>query len=115
MKAIVQKLKTLIPARSDFPEAPRAGSEKEDLIPYSAQDLKYLWALWDEAQKPRSPGLRYRNICLGAVGMILAGGLISALGLSGSMRLGSVLMLGGALIGAWFSLKSLRAKKQSEP
>jgi hypothetical protein len=30
----------------------------EDLIPYSAKDLKYMWTLWDEAQRHHQPGRR---------------------------------------------------------
>ena len=87
----------------------------EDLIPYSAKELKYLWTLWDEAQRHQQPGLRYRNIYVGAVGVILTGWLIHGMGLSFSAPLGGILMLAGALIGAWYCLKSLRHQRQSGP
>ena len=100
------------------PSEPRLGRERvrrdsdspqnvADLTPYSAKDLKYLWALWDEASKRHQPGRRYRNICGGAVGVTLAGWLIYGLGLSGSVPLGGILMLAGALIGAWYGRKAL--------
>ena len=55
---------------------PELPPNEEDLIPYSAKDLKYLWTLWDETQRHRQPGLRYRNIYVGAVGVILTGWLM---------------------------------------
>ena len=79
----------------------------EDLIPYSAKELKYLWILWDEAQRHQQPGLRYRNIYAGAMGVILTGWLIYGMGLSLSAPVGGILVLAGALTGAWYSLKSL--------
>lgn len=79
----------------------------EDLIPYSPKELKYLCILWDEAQRHHQPGLRYRNIYAGAMGMILTGWLIHGMGLSLSVPVGGILVLAGALIGAWYSLKSL--------
>jgi len=86
-----------------------------DLVPYSPKDLKYLWTMWDEAQRRQQSGRRYRNICGGAVGVILTGWLIYGLGLSFSAPLGGILMLAGALMGAWYCLKSLRHQKQSGP
>ena len=85
----------------------------EDLIPYSAKDLKYLWTLWDEAHRHHSTGLRYRNIYAGALGIILAGWFSYRMGLSFSAPLGGILMLAGAFIGAWYCLKSLRHKGHS--
>ena len=87
----------------------------EDLIPYSTKDLKYLWTMWDEAQRHHQHSRRYRNIYGGAVGVILTGWLISGLGLSGSAPLGGILMLAGTLIGVWYSLKSLFHQSQSGP
>jgi len=87
----------------------------EDLIPYSAKELRYLWTLWDEAQRYHQPGLRYRNIYAGAMGVILAGWLIYGMGLSLSAPLGGILVLAGALIAGWYSLKSLRRQRQSGP
>ena len=84
-----------------------------DLIPYSAKDLKYLWTLWDEAQRHHQPGRRYRHIRVGAVGVILTGWLIYGLGLSCSAPLGGILMLAGALIGAWHWLKFRRHQRHS--
>jgi hypothetical protein len=81
-----------------------------DLIPYSAKDLKYLWTLWDEAQRRHQPGWRYRHISVGAVGVSLTGWLIHGMGLSGPTPFGGILMLAGALVGAWYCLKSLRPK-----
>jgi hypothetical protein len=86
-----------------------------DLVPYSPKDLKYLWTMWDEAQRHQQSGLRYRNIYVGAVGVILTGWLIHGTGLSFSASLGDILMLAGALIGAWYCLKSLRQQRQSAP
>jgi hypothetical protein len=83
------------------------------MIPYSAKDLKYLWAMWDEAHRYHPHGLRYRNIYVGSGGVILVGLLISGMGLPCSASLGGGLMFGGALIGAWYCLKSLRHKKHS--
>ena len=83
-------------------------SNAADLVPYSTQDLKYLWTLWDEAQRYQHPGRRYRNIYVGAVGLVLTGWLIHGLGLSFSSPLGGIMMLTGGLTGAWYSLKSLR-------
>jgi hypothetical protein len=74
-----------------------------------------MWALWDEAQRHQHPGRRYRNIYVGAVGVILTGGLLHGTGLSFSAPLGGILMLAGTLVGAWYCLKSLRHQKQSAP
>ena len=86
-----------------------------DLIPYSAKDLKYLWTLWDEAQRHHQPGRRYRRIFVGAVGVILTGWLLHGMGLSGSAPVGGILMLAGAVVGAWYCLKSLRHPRNSAP
>ena len=86
------------------PNSPKNG---EDLIPYSPKELKYLWILWDEAQRYQQPGLRYRNIYAGAMGVILTGWLVYGLGLSVSAPVGGILVLAGALTGAWYFLKSL--------
>jgi hypothetical protein len=100
-------------------ERPRSASSSSqnvaDLMPYSPKDLKYLWALWDEAERHQQPGRRYRNIYVGAMGVILTGWLIHGMGLSFSAPLGSILMLAGALIGGWYCLKSLRQQRQSPP
>jgi len=85
----------------------------EDLIPYSAKDLKYMWVLWDEAHRYHSTGLRYWKIYAGALGIFLAGWLSSRMGLSFSAPLGGILMLAGAFIGVWYCLKSLRHKGHS--
>ena len=113
LKETVTALKLILPepAESRLGEkAARCASNSpqnvEDLIPYSAKDLKYLWTLWDEAQRHQQSGLRYRNIYVGAVGVILTGWLIYGMGLSFSAPLGGILMLAGALIGVWFCLKS---------
>ena len=87
----------------------------EDLIPYSAKDLKYLWTLWDEAQRHHQPGRHLRHIYVGAVGVILTGWLIHGMGLSYSTPFGGILMLAGALVGAWSCLKSLRHPRHSAP
>jgi hypothetical protein len=86
-----------------------------DLNPYTPKELKYLWALWDEAQRHQQPGLRYLNLYIGAVGVILTGWLINGMGLSFSKPLGGILMVGGALTGSWYCLKSLRQQRQSGP
>jgi hypothetical protein len=114
---------TLIPPEASESGLERAGARcassspppGEDLIPYSAKDLKYMWTMWDEAHRRHPSGLRYRNIYAGAFGVILAGWLSYRIGLSFSAPLGSILMLGGALIGAWYSLKALRHKRRSAP
>jgi hypothetical protein len=85
----------------------------EDLIPYSAKDLKYMWTLWDEAHRHHSTGLRYRKIYAGALGIILAGWFSYRMGLSFSAPLGGIMMLAGGFIGAWYCLKSLRHKGHS--
>ena len=82
----------------------------EELIPYSAKDLKYMWTLWDEAKRHQHSGMRYRNIYVGSVSLILTGWLMHGLSFS---ALGSILMLAGALIGIWFCLKSRRLHKDS--
>jgi hypothetical protein len=85
----------------------------KDTIPYSAKELKYLWAMWDEAGRLPQPGRRHRNIFAGAVGVILTGWFIYGLGLSCCARLGSILMLAGAIIGAWHWLKLRRHQRHS--
>ena len=98
--------------------APDSPQEVKDLMPYvakeySAKELKYLWAMWDEAGRHHQPGRRHRNLFAGAVGVFLTGWLIYGLGLSGSSPLGGILMLAGALIGAWHWLKFRRHQRQS--
>jgi hypothetical protein len=92
---------------------PDSPQEVKDLIPYSAKELKYLCEMWDEAEKLYQPGRRHRNICAGAVGVILTGWFIYGLGLSCCTRLGSILMIAGALIGAWHWLKFRRHQRYS--
>ena len=114
MKEIVTPVRLIMPASSP-PGLGRGGARcvssppqpGEDLIPYSAKELKYLWILWDEAERHQQPGLRYRNIYVGALGVILSGWLIYGMGLSISAPVGGILVLAGALTGAWYSLKSL--------
>lgn len=96
--------------------APDSPQEASDLIPYaakeySARELKYLWTMWDEAQRHHLPGRRQRNQVAGDVGVILTGWLIYGLGLSFSAILGGMLMLAGALIGAWHWLKFRRHQR----
>jgi hypothetical protein len=93
--------------------ASNSPQDVKDLIPYSAKELKYLMIMWDEAGRHHQPGWRYRKILAGAVGVILTGWLIYGLGLSCSAPLGGILMLAGALIGAWHWLKSRRHKRHS--
>ena len=95
--------------------APDSPPGAKDLTPYaakeySAQELKYLWTMWDESLRHYQPGRRHRNIFAGAVGVILAGWLIYGLGLA---PLGGTLMLAGALIGAWHWLKLRRHQRHS--
>jgi hypothetical protein len=85
----------------------------DDLIPYSAKDLKYMWSMWDEAHRHRAASLRYRNIYAGALAVILAGWLSYRTGAWFAAPLGGILMLTGALIGAWYCLKVLRQKSHS--
>jgi arginine utilization protein RocB len=120
LKEKVPHLKLILPESSDQSlgrEGARGAESSpqnmEDLIPYSPKELKYLWTMWDEAKRHHQPGLRYRNIYAGAMGVILIGWLIYGMGLSLSAPLGGVLVLAGALIGGWYSLKSLRRQKQS--
>jgi hypothetical protein len=87
--------------------------EMKDTIPYSAKELKYLWAMWDEAGRLQQPGRRHRNIFAGAVGVTLTGWFMYGLGLSCCARLGSILMLTGAVIGAWHWLKLRRHQRHS--
>ena len=98
--------------------APDSPQEVKDLIPYaakeySAKELKYLWTMWDEARRHHQPGRRHRNLFAGAVGVILTGWLIYGLGLSCSAPLGGILMLAGALIGAWHYMKFRRHQRHS--
>jgi hypothetical protein len=98
--------------------APDLPQEVKDLIPYaakeySAKELKYLWTMWDEARRHHLPGRRHRNIFAGGVGVILTGWLIYGLGLSCSAPLGGILMLAGALIGAWHYMKFRRRQSHS--
>ena len=98
--------------------APDSPQEVKDLMPYaakeySAKELKYLWEMWDEAGRHRQPGRRHRNLFAGAVGVFLAGWLIYGLGLSYSASLGGILMLAGALAGAWHYLKFRRQQRRS--
>jgi len=98
--------------------APDSPQEVKDLTPYaakeySAKELKYLWTMWDEARRHHLPGRRHRNVFAGAVGVILTGWLIYGLGLSCSASLGGILMLAGALIGAWHWLKFRRHQRHS--
>jgi hypothetical protein len=94
---------------------PSACKVLEDLVPYSLKDMKYMWALCDEAQRDPKPGLPYKNLYLGAGGLILAGAIISRMGLSFSPALGAILMLTGSFIGIGSTLKSLRQKKGAAP
>jgi hypothetical protein len=87
--------------------------EIKDTIPYSAKELKYLWAMWDEAGRLQQPGRRHRNIFAGAVGVTLAGWFMYGLGMSCCARLGSILMLAGVVIGAWHWLKFRRHQRHS--
>jgi hypothetical protein len=93
--------------------APDSPQEVQDLIPYSDKELRYLWTMWDEARLHYQPGRRDRNLLAGAVGVILTGWLIYGLGLSCSAPLGGILMLTGALIGAWHWLKFRRHQRHS--
>jgi hypothetical protein len=98
--------------------APDSPQEVKDLMPYaakeySAKELKYLWEMWDEAGRYRQPGRRHRNIFAGAVGVILTGWFIYGLGLACSAPLGGIMMLAGALIGAWHYLKFRRQQRHS--
>jgi hypothetical protein len=115
MTLISQKLTRFFPGRAGAPEALRASSNVQELNPYSTQDLKYLWALWDEAQRYQQPYRRDRNICVGAGMVVIVGWLISWLDLSGSFPLGGVLMTVGALTGAWYCLKYIRNHGRSAP
>ena len=93
--------------------APESPQEVKDTIPYSARELKYLWSMWDEAQRHHLPGRRQRNRIAGAVGVILTGWLIYGLGLWCSATLGGILMLAGILIGARQWLKFRRHQRHS--
>jgi hypothetical protein len=91
-----------------------SSANEADLIPYSAKDLKYLWIMWDEAQRRRHPGRRYRNIYIGAAGVILTGYLLHSWEEPVICRtLGDILMLAGACLGACYCWKSLRQQKRS--
>jgi hypothetical protein len=98
--------------------APDSPQEMKDLIPYavkeySAKELKYLWTMWDEARRYQQPGRRHRNLFAGGVGVTLAGWLVYGLGLSCSAPLGGMLMLAGALAGAWHYIKFRRQQRHS--
>jgi Flp pilus assembly protein TadB len=98
--------------------APDSPQEVKDLMPYaakeySAKELKYLWEMWDEAGRHRQPGRRHRNLFAGSVGVFLTGWLIYGLGLAWSASLGGILMLAGALTGAWHYMKFRRQQRHS--
>ena len=69
--------------------------------------------MWDEAGRLCQPGRRHRNLFAGAVGVILTGWLIYGLGLSCCAHLGGILMLAGALIGAWHYMQFRRHQRHS--
>ena len=96
------------PEREGARSASNSPQNAADLIPYSAKDLKYMWTLWEEAHRRQSTGLRYRTIYAGALGLILAGWLSYWMGVPFPAALGSILMLAGGIVGAWYCLKSLR-------
>jgi hypothetical protein len=105
-------------AGSGVRSAPGSPREVKDLTPYSvkeysARELKYLWTMWDEAGRHHQPGRRHRNLFAGSVGVTLTGWLIYGLGLPFSATLGGILMLAGALSGAWHWLKFRRHQKRS--
>lgn len=85
----------------------------EDRMPYSGKELKYLWTMWDEAHRSHHLAQPYKNIYVGAVGVILTGAVISGTGRPFSATLGGLVMLVGGLIGAWYCLKSLRQQRRS--
>jgi Flp pilus assembly protein TadB len=98
--------------------APDSPQEIKNLIPYaakeySAKELKYLWIMWDEAPRLYQPGWRHRNLFAASVGVILTGWFIYGLGLSCSAPLGGILMLAGAIIGAWHYMKFRRHQRHS--
>ena len=95
------------------PCASSPATRGEDRMPYSGKELKYLWTMWDEAHRRHQPAHRYMNIYVGAVGVILTGGVIAGMGQPFSATLGGLLMLVGGLIGAGYCLKSLRQQRRS--
>jgi hypothetical protein len=120
LKEIASALRLFPPGPSGSPQGRNPGRfttipppQAPGLGPYSAKDLKYLWSLWDEAQGRHQPARRYRLIYVGAVGVILAGWLIHRMGPSGSTPYGGILMLAGAVLGAWYCLKSLCHRRHS--
>jgi Flp pilus assembly protein TadB len=92
------------------PDSPQG---MKDMIPYSAKELKYLWIMWDEARRHQQPGRRHRNLFAAAVGVVLTGWFLYGLGLSCSAPLGGILMLAGALSGAWHYMKFRRHQRHS--
>jgi hypothetical protein len=120
LKKTVAALRLISPkpsaSRLEVGRARRASNSPqnvEDLVPYSRKDLKYMYTLWDEAQRYQQVSRRYRNIYTGAAGVILTGWLIRWTGLSFSAPLGGILMLAGSLTGAWYCLKSWRHNRHS--
>ena len=67
-------MRTLIPPepiristrKGKGPGASNSPQNEEDLVPYSAKDLKYLWTMWDEAHRHHShrPALS-EHLCRG--------------------------------------------------
>jgi hypothetical protein len=90
---------------------PGSPPASHDSGPHATKELKYFWEKYDEARRSRQPVLSYKNVYIGAVGLILAGWLITLTGLALSKTLGGILMVAGSVIGACYSLKSLWQKK----
>jgi hypothetical protein len=93
--------------------ASESSAAAEEMIPYSAKELKYLCTMWDEVQRHQEPGLPYKNIYIGATSVILGGWLLCSLNHSFWANLGGILMFAGGLAGIWFTLKSLRQQRLS--
>ncbi len=86
-------------------------SASHDSDPHATNELKLFWEKYDEARSSQQPGLSYKNVYIGAAGLIMVGWFITLTGLSWSKSLGGILMLAGSVIGICYSLKSLWQKK----
>ena len=92
---------------------PESSPAMEDPVPHFPQEQQPLRLLWETSQGYRQTGLPYRNIYIGAVSLILAGWVFWGMDSSFCSQLGGILMLAGGVIGAFYSLKSLRQDRLS--
>jgi hypothetical protein len=78
----------------------------DDQVPHFGAEPKPLRTLWEP--EPLKTPLPYKNVYIGASGLILAGWVFRGLDVSHAPQWGGLLMLVGGLLGAGYCLKSLR-------